>query len=264
MVCIRGVSTYLMCAPKKQSNIIIDVDDTPSQVFRSTYKNNSESIFRRFSHFYTYPFVKNFTEKIFKKVKHTLFANKEDCLATNAVYLPNIPYTKTLTIEQQWNPNHNILFVGKLSFPPNVEGINHFVSYIWPKVHAAHPDAGACGQLVQDFNTGQGAVAARLRQQRAVVTRRIIGVVVGKIDHQTRIFVRIFVFEVIGNGDDAVRFVIRFPCPKAVQQDKDTAHIDDFSMQGAVFCVLSKCCTPYAQPPSPLRFQNRKEHSYSL
>lgn len=56
------------------------------------------------------------------------------------ILLPNIP----LTIKDNAGPRHdgkNVLFVGSFWYRPNADGVNWFLSKVWPPIMAAKPDA---------------------------------------------------------------------------------------------------------------------------
>ena len=60
--------------------------------------------------------------------------------ALPTVFLPNVPFGPTA----QPTPvptNHHILFVGSLWYRPNAEGINWFLTHVWPLVRAQEPRA---------------------------------------------------------------------------------------------------------------------------
>ncbi len=82
------------------------------------------------------------------KQLQTVFVTSEEDRAALAVptrVLPNIPFAEDL---QTWlqpllpdADSHELLFVGDLQFPPNRDGLDHFIAKVWPLVRANIPDA---------------------------------------------------------------------------------------------------------------------------
>lgn len=58
--------------------------------------------------------------------------------------LPNIPFPRTAAedlVPRNAPESRQILTVALFSYRPNVEGVDHFVRRIWPRIRAEHPDA---------------------------------------------------------------------------------------------------------------------------
>lgn len=78
----------------------------------------------------------------------TVFVTSEEDRAALSVptkVLPNIPFADDL---QQWlqplppaTESRELLFVGDLQFPPNREGLDHFIAKVWPLIRANVEDA---------------------------------------------------------------------------------------------------------------------------
>lgn len=64
-------------------------------------------------------------------------------LPRNSTVLPNIPFSDSPDWLSPLPPaeGENILFVGDLQFPPNRDGLNHFLAEVWPGVRAKRPAA---------------------------------------------------------------------------------------------------------------------------
>lgn len=136
----RYLPTALMCGVKNFKDIIIDVDDIPWHNYYKMSLNPSYSWIRRLYFRFKYEGIKTQSLKIMSSCKLYYTANPNDCLTPNAKYLPNIPAIYENTLYQP-NINKNILFVGFMNYPPNYQGIDHFIREIWSKVSIKHTKA---------------------------------------------------------------------------------------------------------------------------
>lgn len=140
LIIFRYLTTAVMCGIKNFTDIVIDIDDIP---WHNYYRMSQNPIYPWIKRIYfklKYKGIKNQSLQIMSSCKLYYTANPEDCLTNNAYYLPNIPTifeTETYTPI----PNKNILFVGFMAFPPNYQGVNHFIQNIWPNIIKKYPDA---------------------------------------------------------------------------------------------------------------------------
>lgn len=69
--------------------------------------------------------------------------DQQEIKATSAlrtVFLPNVPFG-TASAPTALSANHNLLFVGSLWYRPNADGVNWFLTHVWPLVRAQEPRA---------------------------------------------------------------------------------------------------------------------------
>ncbi|GIW77204.1 MAG: hypothetical protein KatS3mg104_2267 [Phycisphaerae bacterium] len=91
--------------------------------------------------------VKQACEKSLDRFDHVFVTSEEDrtLLDRPSTVLPNIPFADNESVRidaLEADPaSRRILFVGDLQFPPNREGLDRFLSRIWPEVIKQVPDA---------------------------------------------------------------------------------------------------------------------------
>lgn len=146
-IVFRYLQSAFVCGIKKGANVIIDVDDLPEQSFLSLSNSPNISYVRRLYYLLKSKIAKYFTIKTLSNVNHYFIPNKEQLYGSNSTYLPNIPFTYA-----KHNSNINnlldiqpcdkkaILFIGLLSWKPNIFGINHFIENIFPIIQKKDPN----------------------------------------------------------------------------------------------------------------------------
>jgi glycosyltransferase involved in cell wall biosynthesis len=159
-VVVRYITTAIKYGLRFDKKVIIDVDDLPEQVYKSYIKNNQygnviEKITKNLYCWLLIKAAKFHTKKITNKVEHAFIPNKKQLsLFSNALYLPNIPYPVQFN-EVRKNPltgNFELMFVGRLSYRPNFEGIDYFLKHIWTVIIRQIPQAhfNIIGSLLPD------------------------------------------------------------------------------------------------------------------
>lgn len=140
LIVCRYIYTAIMCGIKDYSNVVIDVDDIPWHNHFQLSQNHTYSWIRRLFFLFKYKAIKKQSLKIMSKCKLYYTANPQDCLTSNAQYLPNIP---SIFSNQDYIPqaNKNILFIGFMAYSPNYQGIDYFIQNIWNKVYPYHTDS---------------------------------------------------------------------------------------------------------------------------
>lgn len=140
VVVFRYLATAVMCGVEDYADIVIDIDDIPWHNYHKMAENPSYSWIKRGYFGYKSWGIKRVAFRIMKRCRLYYTANPQDCLTDNSRYLPNIP---AILESQDYvsGCNKNILFVGFMAFPPNYQGVDHFINYIWKNVCRKHPDA---------------------------------------------------------------------------------------------------------------------------
>jgi glycosyltransferase involved in cell wall biosynthesis len=130
------------------SPVIIDIDDSELDLYRSIIKDRCTSSLRRA----VLQARLRSLERIIPKLMNestSLWVTKEEDLGISgcekASVLPNLPYEMSLPDPPSALPpnreSKTILFVGMLSYLYNLQGIDAFVKQAWPLVRQAVPDA---------------------------------------------------------------------------------------------------------------------------
>ncbi|MBD3248621.1 glycosyltransferase [Candidatus Woesearchaeota archaeon] len=117
---------------------IVDIVDTPSlQIKRALRK---ESFIWKLIWKIELPRIIRFEKKIAKKFKKIVFASKADENAMcNGVVLKNS--TSIDNIDRKDPNKNNIMFLGNMEYPPNIDAVNYFVNKIFPLIKKEIRDA---------------------------------------------------------------------------------------------------------------------------
>lgn len=124
---------------KYADRLVIDIDDDPKQAVRmSIHKIKSAS--NRLYHM-IYAHTIDWTCRNVVKNVRCAFYSTPDMKYKNAQFLPNISiFQQALPRPDYGNTHPVIMMVGFFSYYPNVEGLSHFVTKIFPKVREVIPD----------------------------------------------------------------------------------------------------------------------------
>lgn len=142
IVFFRYLKPYLECGMPQLYNMVVDVDDLPWQESLCLSQNSQYSCIKRLYHRYRTNMIEHYANIMFHRFRLAFFSNKFDIKCANGVYLQNIPYvddTNSICDMPEQQPRY-ILFVGTLSHVPNIEGLDHFITKIWPHILKQHPD----------------------------------------------------------------------------------------------------------------------------
>jgi glycosyltransferase involved in cell wall biosynthesis len=118
--------------------------------------------------------VKRRCEAALDRFDDVFITSNEDreLLSRDATVLPNIPFAdnESATIEPlpPATDSKRVLFVGDLQFPPNRDGLDRFLTRVWPLVTAKVPEA------VIDI-VGRGLTDERATRWRAIRGTNVIG-----------------------------------------------------------------------------------------
>lgn len=123
------------------SHLVIDVDDSPLDVERSA-SQTCRTMRNRLYHHYRSIVMGSVLRKIQKDCRFTFYANPTQAIYKNSAYLPNIPfYDYDMSVVDFSKTTNRILFVGNMSYGPNIIGVRHFIKHIFPFVREVVPDA---------------------------------------------------------------------------------------------------------------------------
>jgi hypothetical protein len=117
------------------NNLIIDVDDDYGELIASKIRSE-KTIFRKIR-FWQIGILNTFFYKKILKTARSLILVKPQDLDYRTRLLPNLPFQSIFSNKERifTSPTTNsLLFVGKLSYAPNAEGISWFLKEIWPKL----------------------------------------------------------------------------------------------------------------------------------
>lgn len=136
-------SRYIQPVTHIPSNekIIADIDDNFDEQYQSRI-SNAKSLYLKLRLLLIYNLNKGDYKRLLGKLNLAITV-KEVTHPSNSILLPNLPFQLMLndSIEFQENRSNSILFVGKLTYPPNLEGIIWFIKNVFPLVEQSIPMA---------------------------------------------------------------------------------------------------------------------------
>ena len=160
----RYIPRALECGLLRYSDrLILDVDDYPVDTIRTIAKNATTT---RARHYYLLEawLMQWSMTRLLKKVRFSFFPNADQLTQNNSAYLPNIPYMEVEALPLPSAQCHRVLFVGDLRYEPNIIGIEHFITAVWPHIIEKVPDA----ELHVVGKYGNSKWADRMTQQKGV------------------------------------------------------------------------------------------------
>lgn len=141
IVIFRYLQTYILCGAPLVDNMYLDMDDVPWELIKQYSERKKRSLLRRFQFHMKYIMSRRQGEQIKKRFKAIFYSNDKDAMKYNGIYLPNIPYIEKENIERVPLKSNTLLFVGWLAHAPNVLGLDHFLTFVWPRVLNENPNA---------------------------------------------------------------------------------------------------------------------------
>lgn len=118
---------------KYVDKLVIDVDDDPIDV-QLTLSKNAHTRRARLYYRLLARLMDHALNVFLNKVNFAFFPNAMQMRGQRVAYLPNVPYYEIEPLSEPKADNHRIFFVGDLRYTPNVLGIEHFVTAIFPKI----------------------------------------------------------------------------------------------------------------------------------
>ena len=142
IIFVRYIQNAIAAGVPLDKKVIIDADDLPEEHLRSAARSSTSSWLRKVYYRFAAHIVRHHTRSIAKKCRIMLLANPNQCDFPGSAWLPNLPLPPPKNaLKAEIPDSKDIFFVSLLSYPPNYEGLGHFLTHIWPKVREKHPDA---------------------------------------------------------------------------------------------------------------------------
>lgn len=158
IIVIQRLDAAAILGLLNKKNIIIDIDDHPIDSINGRYLNKF-FILRILANYK----ISNFYDNWGKKLPVLWFSNINQANEKNSFFLPNLcpPFNEK---EFFRNANNNsLLFVGSLSYEPNISGLNYFINEIWINLIKEKPNylfyivgGGLPDNLVKKWNAIPG------------------------------------------------------------------------------------------------------------
>ena len=136
----RYVHYALDCGLLKYADrLIIDIDDDPKDVILTSLSKVKTLRNKVYTLFYA-NMIDKMTRNIVRSVKAAFYSTPSKKY-NNATYLPNISaYNKPLQAPDFNRIERKIMIVGKFNYAPNIEGLTHFITHVFPFVKAQIPN----------------------------------------------------------------------------------------------------------------------------
>lgn len=171
LVFFRYLKPYLQCGMPVLPGMALDVDDLPWQNSECMFRDRSYPLLKRLYHGYRYIRVRYHACRLFARFRAAFYSNKADMRGHSSYYLPNIPCVNEACLQPSISRDRQgVLFVGTLSHVPNYEGVDHFLTMIWPRVLQRIPGATL-------YVVGKGLPAALERKWKGMPQVRLLGFV---------------------------------------------------------------------------------------
>lgn len=134
----RYIETAELAGLYKYSNrLLLDIDDLPYKSYKVFFQ---ESAIKKVYYWFKIKRLKKRTKWYINNCYKTFLPNKNEASEKGSVYLPNISTLQAEDVDYMEN-NHNVLFIGALSWPANYNGIDSFITHCWLKIKERVPDA---------------------------------------------------------------------------------------------------------------------------
>jgi glycosyltransferase involved in cell wall biosynthesis len=156
-IVVRYVYPIYMCGLFERRGLIVDVDDHPVQYFMSMARNRKLDVRSRLFYLLDAIYSRIFLPSFLRRSKKAFFSNPAQVIPDNGIYLPNVPMPPNAQVSAYLKTNINngkkrILFVGTMQYTPNLHGVDHFITHIWPEVITHLPNVQF--DIVGEMNDG--------------------------------------------------------------------------------------------------------------
>ena len=139
---VRYLYPVFSCGLYQRSDLIVDIDDLPHEILMSRVKSE-HGIGSKLMQALRMIHLNYHYKRCNANWKHAFVCQQDNLFMANSSYLPNVPLHVPNSKEvQQCDENNPVIaFVGSLSYHPNHEGVNHFLTHIWPIILRESPNA---------------------------------------------------------------------------------------------------------------------------
>jgi glycosyltransferase involved in cell wall biosynthesis len=145
LVFVFQLANLWSCGVGKHPRTVVDVDDLMSEVFESRARTLPPWSPLRWAFRWKARRAREWTGAAGRRVKHLFVVKPEDREVLGderTTVLANVPFFDTQCLPHPAGRGRQVLLVvASLGYPPNVDGIDHFVRNVWPAVSARHPGA---------------------------------------------------------------------------------------------------------------------------
>ncbi len=154
IIACRYFDTVVVCGLLKYKNqLVIDVDDNPSNMLKIEAARISSFIFNKYELLYKSRKIKILANGVLDKVLCSFCSNQLELPSPHTIFLPNTSVYKASITDTYLPTKPKILFVGG-TYYPNRHGISHFVEKIFPLIRKSVPsvELKIVGQVSPTFS----------------------------------------------------------------------------------------------------------------
>lgn len=146
LIVARYLTSFSQCGLSDCGNVIVDIDDLPSQTFQTEMVDKERNRIMKLIRQVQLRRIVRYQSLLVNQCKHAWLPNPEQIKQfSNASWLPNIPYpffsaackNEPLTVTS----SKTVLFVGFMGYKPNQDAMSFYVGQVWPMVIKKIPDA---------------------------------------------------------------------------------------------------------------------------
>lgn len=123
---------------KYADRLLIDIDDMPATAMAAHM--GPDKWYKELYHKRMVSSVEHETDRWLKSCKTCFLPNKQQADQFGCTFLPNIPVFHVNEVKHIPD-NKTVLFIGLMSFRPNYEGVDHFITKCWDAIVEQVPDA---------------------------------------------------------------------------------------------------------------------------
>lgn len=139
LIVIRYIHFACECGLLKYADrLMIDIDDDPKQVLQMAFPQN-EGLLKRLYHRLYANVIDIVSRRIIQTVKYAFYSTP-DMHYHNAHFLPNMSVFHNVLPPPDFTHPPTMMMVGWFKYPPNIEGLSHFITDIYPKIRSVVPN----------------------------------------------------------------------------------------------------------------------------
>lgn len=141
-VVFHYISTVYLCGLQNEDNLIIDIDDSPVEQFKTKYSHFYRN--KKYLLYIKILLVKFYTYKLIRKSIFVFFSRSNQAKYKNSRHLENIPYPFFVNYRIENNAEKDgpiLVFVGAMGYFPNYYGIKYYLDNVWGAVKKQIPEA---------------------------------------------------------------------------------------------------------------------------
>jgi len=136
------IEDAVMCGLLRYADrLIIDVDDNLISVAKRSQANTShESMLERFKRMWRTRTVGKMQRQLLERVRLSFYSNEHEPPYEKSIFLHNVPFLSCPCDDMTEHTPMRLLFVGKVDFAPNKNGLSHFLEAVFPIIQKRMPE----------------------------------------------------------------------------------------------------------------------------